>query len=193
MSKQDRQKLSILVILLIVLGVTLVLGYHVNQPAAPATAQAADNTKTSASSLAATDARIRMEDVQKPDSDEDIGKKNVFEYRQPPPPPPAPQRGSSFNPSTPAANNGGPAGSGFRPTQVPPAGPPPIPLKYQGYLTLDTPTGGFTAVIADDARHYNVKTGEVLMGRYQILAITDKVVDVEDLEYHRRQSLPIAK
>jgi hypothetical protein len=31
------------------------------------------------------------------------------------------------------------------------------------------------------------------MGRYRILAITDKVVDVEDIEYNRRQSLPIAK
>ena len=68
-----------------------------------------------------------------------------------------------------------------------------MPLKYQGYLVLDTPPGRFTAVIADDSRHYNVTVGEVLMGRYRILAITDKVVDVEDIEYNRRQSLPIVK
>lgn len=192
MSKQDRQKLSILVVLLVVLGLTFVFGNRINQPAAPVTAQAAD-AKTSASPQAVpSDARIRMEDVQRPDTDQDIGKKNVFEYRQPPPPP-VTQRGSSFTASTPPPNSGL-VGNGLRSTAPTlPLGPPPIPLKYQGYLALDTPTGGFTAVIADDARHYNVTVGEILMGRYRILAITDKVVDVEDLEYHRRQSLPIAK
>ena len=32
MTKQDRQKLSILIILVAVLGLTIVLGYRMNQP-----------------------------------------------------------------------------------------------------------------------------------------------------------------
>jgi hypothetical protein len=75
----------------------------------------------------------------------------------------------------------------------PPAPPPPIPLKYQGFAAENGAGGGFTAFLADDSRHYNVNVGEVLMGRYRILAISDKGVDVEDLQYNRRQTLPLLK
>jgi hypothetical protein len=191
MSKQDRQKLSILGVLLGVLALTLVLGYRLNQPATTAEGAGAQTpeTKTSVNPPAPSNARIRIDLVEKPEADQDIGKRNVFEYYKAPPPPPAP-RAPSPGSSQPTANAGLPT---LRPSAPTNLGPPPMPLKYQGYLVLDTPPGAFTAVIADDSRHYNVTVGEVLMGRYRILAITDKVVDVEDIEYHRRQSLPIAK
>src|SRR5262249_20101720 len=79
------------------------------------------------------------------------------------------------------------------PAPPPRALPPPIPLKYQGYAVSTVPGGTITAFLADDSRHYNVTVGEVLMGRYRILGISDKTVDVEDLEFKRRQSLPIVK
>src|SRR5215471_15632006 len=60
-------------------------------------------------------------------------------------------------------------------------------------ISVNPPGGGFVAVLSDDSRHYSVTTGEVLMGRYRVLTISDKIVDVEDLEYKRRQSLPIVK
>ena len=194
MSKQDRQKLSILVVLLAVLGLILVMGYRMNQPATTATAQTPE-TKTPVHAAAPSDARIRMDLVDRSGADGDVGKKNVFEYRQPPPPSPPVQRGLPS--ATGSSQRGGvgvsPGGIPQTPGPPQPPAPAPIPLKYQGYLTLNTPTGGFTAVIADDTRHYNVTAGEVLMGRYRILSITDKAVDVEDLAYNRRQSLPIAK
>jgi hypothetical protein len=188
MNKQDRQKFSIFGVLLGVLGLTLFLGYRLNQTTTAAVQP--PETKTSVNPPAPSDARIRMDLVEKPEADQDTGKKNPFEYRQAPPPPAA-QRGTALTgPSQAAAL---PPGV-IRQTAPPmPPGPPPIPLKYYGYLTLDTPTGGFTAVIADDSRHYNVTVGEVLMGRYRILAITDQVVDVEDIQYNRRQSIPILK
>jgi hypothetical protein len=76
---------------------------------------------------------------------------------------------------------------------VQPPLPPQIPLKYVGYLTQDSAGGAFVAVLSDESRHYNVTTGEVLMGRYRVVTISDKIVDVEDLQYKRRQSLPIVK
>ncbi|HEY2380129.1 MAG TPA: hypothetical protein VGK48_03000 [Terriglobia bacterium] len=191
MSKQDRRKLSILVVLLAVLGLILVMGYWMNQPATTAAVQPPE-TKTSANPPAPSDASIRMNLLDKSEGDADVGRKNIFEYRQPPPPPSV-QRGLSSPGSSQPGGFGVPPGGIRQQAPVAPPGPPPIPLKYQGYLTLDTPTGGFTAVIGDDTRHYNVTVGEVLMGRYRILAITDKVVDVEDLAYNRRQSLPLAK
>ena len=194
MNKQDRQKLSILVVLLGVLGLTLLLGYRMNQPSTTAEGAAgtqAPEKRISVNPPAPTASQLRMDLVEKPDSDGDIGRRNIFDFAHTPPPPP--QRGPSFPGASQPGNTGLPPAN-FPPRTPPiPPGPPPIPLKYQGYLVLDTPTGGFTALIADDLRHYNVSVGEVLMGRYRILAITDKVVDVEDIEYNRRQSLPIAK
>src|SRR5437764_15094664 len=86
MTKQDRQKVSILAVLLGVLGLTVVLGYRMNRPATTAAVQVPEQ-KTSANPPAATEAKIRLDLVEKPEAaTEDIGKKNVFQYRQSAPP-----------------------------------------------------------------------------------------------------------
>jgi hypothetical protein len=196
MTKPDKQKLSIFVVLLAVLALTIVLGYRMTQPAAVVGETAAEQTKTSQNPPAANDAKIRLDLVENPEAaGEDIGKRNVFQYRQTPPPTAVERSGGrSGGPFTPSNSE-----SNFPPTSVRPQGPPqpapppPIPLKYQGFAADKKPGGGFTAFLADDTRHYNVTVGEVLMGRYRILSISDNVVDVEDLEFNRRQSLPRIK
>src|SRR6266581_2637620 len=105
MSKQDRQKLSILVILLAVLALTIVLGYRMNRPAVTAAVQVPES-KPSANPPAPTDARIRLDLIEKSEnSAEEIGRKNVFRYRQTPAPPSSGLRGGSSvtpQPSAPA-------------------------------------------------------------------------------------------
>jgi hypothetical protein len=184
MTKNDRQKLSILIVLLVVLGLTIVLGFR-NQPpmaAAPETAE----QKTSSNPLTPNDARIRLDLVESPPDSADIGKKNVFQYYQPPAPPPPPRPGPS-----PSATQPVPVVSTPAPPRAPQ--PPPMSLKYHGFAVTDPEGGSLTAFLADDSRHYNVTTGEVLMGRYRILGISDKSVEVEDLESNRRQTLPLLK
>src|SRR5437870_12586001 len=89
MSKQDRQKLSILVVLLVVLGLTIVLGYRMNRPDVTAAVQVPE-TKPSVNPPAPTDARIRLDLIEQPEtSKEEIGKNNVFQYRQIPAPAPS--------------------------------------------------------------------------------------------------------
>jgi hypothetical protein len=193
MTKQDRQKISILVVLLAVLAAVVVMVLRMNEPGTTTTAAVQEPPRTPVNLPAPTDASLRKDLLDKPDNGQEIGKKNIFEYRQAPPPPiaPGPPRGSR---TTPFPNGGGIGSGGIFPPPTPqPPLPPQIPLKYVGYLTLDAPGGGFTAVLSDDSRHYNVTAGEVLMGRYRVLTISDKIVDVEDLEYKRRQSLPIVK
>jgi hypothetical protein len=186
MTKDDRQKFGILIVLLGVLAVTIVLGYRMNQPPTTEAVQPAE-PKTSANPPAANDARIRLDLVEKDATGEHIGKKNVFQYReQPAPPPPK----LSAPPPTPVPLNTAPPVAA-RP--LTPPGPPPIQLKYQGFATVNTGSGQFTAVLADESRHYLVKTGEILMGRYRIARITDTSVEVEDLEFNRRQVLPIQR
>jgi hypothetical protein len=196
MTKQDRQKIIILGVLLAVLASVVIMVLRMNETPATTTAavQVPETSKISVNPPAPGDASLRKDLLDKPDTGQQIGKRNIFEYRQAPPPPPAvPPRGSR---TTRFESNPGGIGSvpgNFPPPTVQPPLPPQIPLKYVGYLTLDAPGGGFVAVLSDDSRHYSVTPGEVLMGRYRVLTISDKIVDVEDLEYKRRQSLPIVK
>jgi hypothetical protein len=186
---KDQQKLGILIVLLIVLGVTIGFGYFKNQPATAASVQTPPQ-KTSANPPAPNDARIMVELVEKPDSGQEIGSRNLFQYRQAPAPPlPPPPRGGS----APNVNTAPPPQPVVTPPVVRPGPPmpPPIALKYQGFAATNAQNRGLTAFLADDARHYNVTVGEILMGRFRIASISDKSVEVEDLEYNRRQSLPL--
>ncbi|OLD19006.1 MAG: hypothetical protein AUI91_09485 [Acidobacteria bacterium 13_1_40CM_3_56_11] len=200
MSKQDRQKFSILMVLLVVLGMTAVLGYRMNQPPTTAAVQVPE-TKTSANPPAPTDARIRLDLIEKAEgSKEEIGRKNVFQYQKPPASrPPVPGSGGSAS-TTPGPQQPAPPLFGLPPTtsgssaSAAPPGPPPIPLKYQGYAAESAPGGQMTAFLTDDAsRHYNVTPSEILMGRYRINQISTASVEVEDLETNRRQTLPLLK
>ena len=195
MSKQDRQKFSILIVLLVVLGMTAVLGYRMNQPPTTAAVQVPE-TKTSANPPAPTDARIRLDLIEKAEgSQEEIGRKNVFQYQKPPSPPEAVNRICPCGDEQPAPPSVGlpPTTSGSSASAAPP-GPPPIPLKYQGYAAESAPGGQMTAFLTDDAsRHYNVTPSEILMGRYRINQISTASVEVEDLETNRRQTLPLLK
>jgi hypothetical protein len=193
MSRQDRQKLSILIVLLGVLVLTLVLGYRMNrQPVVTAAVQAPE-TKPSANPPAPADARIRLDLVEKPEkSPEEIGRKNVFQYHEAPAPS-APRGGPPARVPQPSAPQiGGPVPNQL-PATIAPPGPPPIPFKYQGYALDNSPGGQITAFLTDDARHYNVGIGEILMGRYRITRISASSVEVEDIENNRRQMVPVAK
>ena len=200
MSKQDRQKFSILIVLLVVLGMTAVLGYRMNRPPTTAAVQVPE-TKTSANPPAPTDARIRLDLIEKAEgSKEEIGRKNVFQYQKPPASrPPVPGSSGSAS-TTPGPQQPAPPLFGLPPTtsgssaSAAPPGPPPIPLKYQGYAVENAPGGQMTAFLTDDAsRHYNVTPSEILLGRYRINQISTASVEVEDLETNRRQTLPLLK
>ena len=49
-----------------------------------------------------------------------------------------------------------------------------------------------TAFITDDSsQHYNVTVGEILMGRYRIAQISEKSIEIEDLQNDRRQTFSL--
>ncbi len=186
---KDRQKLSVLIVLLLVLALVLVMGYRMNRPATTAAVEVA--AAQAASNLPATTdgARIRLDLVEKnPDAGEKAGDKNIFAYRQAPPPP------------APASRSGIPNGFVPVPAASPPANvtpptppPPPIPLKFEGFAVVNSGSGELRAFLSDQSRRYTVVVGEFLMGRYRITRISETSVEVEDLEYNRRQTLPLVK
>jgi hypothetical protein len=188
MSRQDRRNLSIFVTLIIVLGLTLVLGYRMNRPATTAAVQSPE-TKPAAKLPTASDARIRLDIVENPEPGDDIGEKNLFQYGQRRLP-------EQTVPALPRA--GAPLAAPqvvTQPVPAVPAGPPPppaIPFKFTGFALVNS---SLTAFLSEDSttRHFNVTAGEVLMGRYRITQITDRAVEIEDLQYNRRQTLPLQK
>src|SRR5256712_3147155 len=154
MSKQDRQKFSILMVLLVVLGMTAVLGYRMNQPPTTAAVQVPE-TKTSANPPAPTDARIRLDLIEKAEgSQEEIGRKNAFQYQKPPAPPasrpPVPGSGGSAS-TTPGPQQPAPPSFGLPPTtngssaSPAPPGPPPLPLEHDGHAAEGPPRSPMTA------------------------------------------------
>jgi hypothetical protein len=182
----------VLGVLLVVLGVTGVFAYRMNQPQITAAVQAAP-AKTSSNPPAPSEAHIRLDLLQNSDAEEAVGKRNLFQYRQNVPAlPPLPQRGGK--PLDPPLPTNVPPPTPVVTGPPPPPPPPPINLKYQAlFVVTESPDGGPTAVLADESRHYNVKTGEILLGRYRIVSISESSVEVEDLNLNRRQTLPYVK
>jgi hypothetical protein len=195
MSKQDRQKVSILIILLVVLALTVVLGYRMNRPAVTSAVQTPES-KTSANPPAPTDARIRLDLIKPEASREEVGRKNVFQYGLTPAAGPSSSRGGSTAITPPPSSAPfTPPPAGNQPTvPVAPPGPPPIPLKYHGYAIEKSSGVPMTAFLVDDtSHHYNVTVGEILMGRYRVTQVSTGLVEIEDLESNRRQTLPLLK
>ena len=196
MSIRENKQLTFLIALLVILGLTLFLAPRVNRPPTASVVQATQATTESPQPAmppaVVNDARIRLDLIGKSMENRDAGRENLFQYRLAPPPPPTLRPGGQRDPfSVPpeqTANVAPPVPTG----PPPPRPPPPITLKYQGFARNDS-GGQITAFLIDDAGHYNVKAGEVLMGRYRIIGVTDASVDVEDLQNHRRQSLPLLR
>ena len=189
MNAREKKQATFLGALGVILGVTLYVAPGLNR------APTASGTQTPQASAqqqpsAVDDARIRL-DLLTPKTDgPEAGDENLFQYRtvRPPPGPARPTaRVEPFVPVpqtfTPPVHTG--------PPQPPP--PPPIPLRYQGYARSEYGAGELTAFLVDDARHYNVRAGEVLMGRYRITAITDTSVQIEDMQFKRTQTLVLQK
>lgn len=195
MTKPDQQKLRILVVLLIILGVTLFFGYRMNRAPNPAVVQA-ENQKPVATPPVQTDARIRLDLLKKENPNEGVGKKNLFQYGPPPAPPAPPATAAAGNSRNPVSSAHAPAAPPPSPPNVPsaPPPPPPIPLKYIGIASIEPDSKKLIATLIDDNQHhFNAVNGDIFMGRYKISRITENSVDVDDLQYNRHQTLPLVK
>ena len=191
MNPNDRQRIKVLVILLAVFAATVWVGrqiYRVPEPFASGPANTA-NLDDADSSFARAAVAVDMEDIHGAQPFDDGDRRNPFDYGPEPPPPPVASAVGLEGPDSLEGEN--PADS--RPAPAPPPSnppPPPIPFRYSGYATVG-PSGEAMALLFDDDQSFAVVSGEVLMGRYRINELTETFVEVEDLEYGRRQRLPL--
>ena len=190
MSKPGTKQL-VLIGLIVVLGLTLYFGLQMNRTPDLVAVQA-QGKRSAAVASGQADAKIRLDLLDKASDTGDIGKKNLFQYG-PPPAPPAPATPPA-PPVGPSISN--PAATSPRPPVAPPAPPPPppVPLKYVGFASVEPNSKTLIATLIDDSQHhFNAVEGDVFMGRYRVARITDTAVDIEDLEFTRRQTLPLVK
>ncbi len=192
MSKPEQRKAQFFILLVIVLGITLFLGYRMNRTPNPIVVQA-DAPKFSAITASQGEARIRLDLLDKKTTDEDLGRKNLFTFgvKQPPPAPPSK---TPPGPQPPSNVISMPPAQPPRVGPPPPPPPPPIPLKYVGFAFIEPNSKALIATLLDDQqRHFNAVEGDVYMGRYRVVRVTDTAVEVEDLEFNRKQTLPLVK
>jgi hypothetical protein len=187
MDPNDRQRFKILFILLVVLAATVWVGSEIYPGRSPATASVIDAVTVESGRVdaLATEgmAADRLNEVSVLD---DGPGRNPFQYGSEP----APQASPSDVPlaSTPEPGDPIQAPVVVAPPSTPP--PPPIPFRYNGYAFVDL-NSEITALLFDSERSFVVSAQDVVMGRYRINTITEEFVEVEDLEFGRRQRLPL--
>ena len=146
------------------------------QPSASGAPARGRHGRGAAGSAAALDPELRLDLLAKVRSVKYEGtERNVFQFYTPPPPPPP----------KPVA-----------PVVVKAEGPPPvqplapIPLKFYGFASKpgESPKRAFFAE-GDDI--FIAAEGDVMKRRYKVLHIGVNTVEMEDLETHSRQKLPL--
>jgi hypothetical protein len=175
MTPADKKKAQVLVALLVVAG--LVWFFLYRKGGVTATADKG-KTKTVAEK-AIKDPKIRIDLIEGVALDE-VGQKNIFQYRQKPvavvaaPPRPAPI------PYTPPPSP--------PPGPPPPPPPPPFkPFKYEGFSVLGKP-GVMKASLSEGGNVYTVTLGECLMGQYCVRQLTENSIEIEDTQTKQRRS-----
>ena len=188
MSPDNRQNLKIFLILFVVLAATFWIGREISKVPV-ASPDGSGNPALAESRGGALAAPQALSEWLDDPASGVIGEngRNPFQYGlEPAPPPPD----VSVDPESSSSDAEAPVQT--PPEIAPPAPPPPppIPFRYNGYAVVDS-TGRINALLFDEDRGFIVSAQDVLMGRYRVNQVTEMFVEIEDLEFGRRQRLPL--
>jgi hypothetical protein len=151
--------------------------------AAPARPAAGSNAKPD-SAPTSLDPTLHMEAMLVSESLEYSGSgRNIFSMSSAPPPvtiqkPVAPARPVAPPPPIPCP-----------PNCPPPPPPPPIDLKFFGVKTAAD--GKREACLLQGENVYWASPGDVVLRRYRVIAVDAKTIQVEDMQNHNNQTLPL--
>jgi hypothetical protein len=176
MTASDKRKAQLLVVLLLTAAGTWYFSTGPTvEPVGKATATKAPGKQAAKES---PDAQIRL-GLLDPSAAGNVGRKNIFQYRQKPAPPrppevirPAPQPIVTQAPTIVATPNLPPPFKAFR---------------YEGFSSRG---GRLIGSVSEGVNTYHVVEGECLMGQYCIRRLTATSVEIEDLQLKRRQTFP---
>ena len=172
MTASDKKKTAILVVLLIVAGVTWGWMYRSGTTASTPEAQT-KGAKGPKVPKAVQSAQIRL-DLLESETAADVGRKNLFQYRQAPLPP---KPVEAIRPYVPPPITTPPVSSG----PITPAQPPFKTFRYEGF-SADKKTGTILASISEGGNTYEVREGDCVMGQYCVRRLTETLLEIEDLQ-----------
>jgi hypothetical protein len=201
-SEEQQKKIAIGVFAVLALGVmwyevkdtlfpdTTVPVAIASQAQAPATsaapASAAGNAKAAeAPASASLDPTLHMEAMLVSESLEYSGSgRNIFSASSVPTPVTIPTPLAHARPVAPP-----PPPVPCPPNCPPPPPPPPIPLKFFGVkIAAD---GSRQACLLQGENVYWASPGDVVMRRYRVITVDAKTIQVEDMQNHNSQTLPL--
>lgn len=172
MTASDKKKSAILVVLLIVAGVTWGWIYRSGTTAlTPGPAEKA--VKGAKAPKPLQDAQIRLDLLQSEPAD-DVGRKNLFQYRQAPLPPRPPETSRPYVPPTITQTP-------INQAPTPPAAPQSKSFRYEGFSMLSKKSG-ILATISEGGNTYSVREGDCVMGQYCVRRLTERDLEIEDLQ-----------
>lgn len=115
--------------------------------------------------------------------------RNIFEFGQAPEPPKAPAANGK-KPAVPSPLVAGKTPEDSKPAEPSKPAPPPIPLKFYGYLDPRGQVAKRAFFLEGDDIHV-VTEGEVVKRRYKVVRIGVSSVTVEDITTKSTQTLPL--
>jgi hypothetical protein len=123
----------------------------------------------------------------------DRARRSLFDFSAPPPPPlKTPEPKVVPKPAEDVANardESKPAENETKPSKAP---PPPIPLKFYGFISPARATDK-RAFFLDGEDIFVAAEGELIRKRYKVVRIGTNSAVVEDTEHNHRQTLPLVE
>jgi hypothetical protein len=178
MTTSDKKKLVLLVLLVVGGAASYVWTYRTPADTSAAASDAAKSPVKGAPIKPGQEGEIKIA-LLKGIGTDDVGRRNLFQFRPKPVPAPPPAIRPTTVPTT------------FVP--APPPGPPPViippfkPFRYEGFSTVKD-GGKLLASVTESGNTYTVREGECLLGNYCISKLTETMVEIEDLQQKRKQT-----
>jgi len=184
MTASDKKKAQVLVGLILIAGLTW---YFVYRPGVVSSSNEAEKKKPGGKVAAAKkpqDPTIHIELLGGDAAAGEVGRKNIFQYRQKPLPPGSVNSVPKPIPG-PIVTNTQPPPPYVAPTPQP---PPFKAFKYDGLsFAGSSKNGKMVASLTEGTNSYQVKLGECLMGQYCVRQITENMIEIEDLQLKQRK------
>ena len=173
----------LLVALGLAVALALVSWLAPGKSAAPAPAASKPRTAKARSveTVEPADLDVRLDALTQPRPGTESSDRNPFRFYVPPPPPSPPPVAPK------GGRGGGPEGPIGPPPPPPPVGPPPIPLKYIGFM--DVPQMGKVAAFSDCRTTMRAREGEIIAGQYRLVRIGVESVVMEYVDGQGRTTI----
>lgn len=183
MTTSDKKKLTLLILLVVLGGLSWYFVFRPTMMSASSTPTTPAARKPQKPIKVDQDAKIRL-DLLDQHGGNDVGRRNLFQF--PPKVVPKPVTiASSTNTLSPSIEPQRPT----PPTLVTPSIPPFRPFKYEGVSVIKN-SGRIIGAVSESGNTYQVREGDYLLGTYHITRLTEALVEIEDTQYKRRQTFP---